>query len=124
MCRSDKKDFQCLSQLDDMADVDDIQWQEDFKVRVSSGFDRLVAFAATELNRRSIEEERASPKREIPPYVPDSYRHHMKKDDVRKMKSDRDYASELSNERRMRMMIEENRKSKHHLPHHHQQQDE
>lgn len=102
-----------------MADVDDIQWQEDFKVRVSSGFDRLVAFAATELNRRSIEEERVSPKREIPPYV-EHYRasHHMKKEDARKMKSERDYASELSNERRMRMMIEENRKSKHHLPHH------
>lgn len=107
-----------------MADDDDIQWQEEFKVRVSSGFDRLVAFAATELNRRSIEEERVSPKREIPPYV-DHYRpsHHMKKEDVRKMKPERDYASDLSNERRMRMMIEENRKSKHHLQHH-QQQDE
>lgn len=103
-----------------MADVDDVQWQEDFKVRVSSGFDRLVAFAATELNRRSIEEERVSPKREIPPYV-EHYRaphhSHMKKEDARKMKSERDYV-ELSNERRMRMMIEENRKSKHHLPHH------
>lgn len=109
--------------LDDMADVDDVQWQEDFKVRVSSGFDRLVAFAAGELNRRSIEEERVSPKREIPPYVEHyraSHHSHMKKEDARKMKSERDYASEMSNERRMRMMIEENRKSKHHLPHHQQ----
>lgn len=107
-----------------MADDDDIQWQEEFKVRVSSGFDRLVAFAATELNRRSIEEERLSPKREIPPYVDHYHRpsHHMKKEDVRKMKPERDYASDLSNERRMRMMIEENRKSKHHLQH--QQQDD
>jgi hypothetical protein len=112
-----------------MADDDDVQWQEEFKVRVSSGFDRLVAFAATELNRRSIEEERVSPKREIPPYVdhyhhhPRPTHHHLKKEDVRKLKPDRDYASDLSNERRMRMMIEENRKSKHHLPHHHQQDD-
>lgn len=114
-----------------MADDDDVQWQEEFKVRVSSGFDRLVAFAATELNRRSIEEERVSPKREIPPYVEhyrsshqQSQQQHMKKEDLRKMKSERDYASDLSNERRMRMMIEENRKSKHHLQHHHHQQDD
>ncbi|KAL7039033.1 hypothetical protein ACKWTF_009773 [Chironomus riparius] len=99
---------------DDMGDDDDIQWQEEFKVRVSSGFDRLVAFAATELNRRSVEEGNVSPKREMS-YV-DYRSSHMKKEDVRKMKTDRDYPADLSNERRMRMMIEENRKSsKHHL---------
>lgn len=99
---------------DDMGDDDDIQWQEEFKVRVSSGFDRLVAFAATELNRRSVEEGNVSPKREMS-YV-DYRSSHMKKEDARKMKTDRDYPADLSNERRMRMMIEENRKSsKHHL---------
>lgn len=99
---------------DDMGDDDDIQWKEEFKVRVSSGFDRLVAFAATELNRRSVEESNVSPKREIS-YV-DYRSSHMKKEETRKMKTDRDYPADLSNERRMRMMIEENRKSsKHHL---------
>jgi hypothetical protein len=95
-----------------MGDDDDIQWPEDFKVRVSSGFDRLVAFAATELNRRS--DESVSPKREMS-YV-DYRSSHMKKEDTRKMKNERDYPADLSHERRMRMMIEENRKSsKHHL---------
>lgn len=94
-------------------DDDDIQWPEDFKVRVSSGFDRLVAFAATELNRRS-EEGCVSPKREMS-YV-DYRTSHMKKDDSRnKMKNEREYPADLSNERRMRMMIEENRKSNKHM---------
>ncbi|KAG5680076.1 hypothetical protein PVAND_009603 [Polypedilum vanderplanki] len=98
---------------DDMGDDDDIQWPEDFKVRVSSGFDRLVAFAATELNRRSDENCVSPPKREMS-YV-DYRSSHMKKEDTRKMKNERDYPADLS-ERRMRMMIEENRKSsKHHL---------
>jgi hypothetical protein len=97
-----------------MGDDDDIQWPEDFKVRVSSGFDRLVAFAATELNRRSDESSVSPPKREMS-YV-DYRSSHMKKEDTRKMKNERDYPADLSNERRMRMMIEENRKSsKHHL---------
>lgn len=100
-----------------MGDDDDIQWQEEFKVRVSSGFDKLVAFAATELNRRSVEEVNIniSPKREMVSYV-DYRSSQMKKEESRKMKTERDYPADLSNERRMRMMIEENRKSsKHHL---------
>jgi hypothetical protein len=80
---------------------DDIQWQEDYKVRVSSDFDRLVAFA-TEMNKSRD----TSPKREIGPA---DYRHsQMKKDETRKMKNE--IPSDLSSERRMRMIEESNRK--------------
>jgi hypothetical protein len=104
-----------------MGEDDDVQWQEEFKDRVSSGFDRLVAFAATELNRRSIEETNVSPKHEMQPYA-DYRTTNMKKEEQRKMKSERDsfhnhhHPADLRNERRMRMMFEEqNRKSsKHH----------
>lgn len=99
---------------DDMDD-DDIQWQEEFKVRVSSDFDRLVAFA-TEMNKT----RETSPKREMDTGPPQmgygDYRSHMKKDDSRKMKNEKshDYPADLSNERRIRMMMDEqNRKSKH-----------
>lgn len=87
----------------------------EFKNRVSSGFDRLVAFA-TEMNKSRD----ASPKRELeqapPQMMYGDYMHHMKKDESRKMKSDkpRDFPADLSNERRIRMMMEEqSRKSKH-----------
>lgn len=79
----------------------------EFKNRVSSGFDRLVAFA-TEMNKsRDV-----SPKLEQgppPQMMYSEYMHHMKKDETRKMKSDkpRDYPADLSNERRIRMMMEE-----------------
>lgn len=97
-------------------DDDDIQWQEEFKVRVSSDFDRLVAFA-TEMNKT----REASPKREMEQAPPQmsygDYRPHMKKDEPRKMKSEKvhEYPADLSNERRIRMMRmeEQNRKSKH-----------
>lgn len=79
---------------------DDIQWQEDYKVRVSSDFDRLVAFA-TEMNKSRD----TSPKREIT--GPADYRH-MKKDEQRKMKNE--IPADLSSERRMRMIEESNRK--------------
>lgn len=78
---------------------DDVQWQEDYKVRVSSDFDRLVAFA-TEMNKSRD----TSPKRESGP--PD-YRH-MKKDETRKMKNE--IPADLSSERRMRMVEDSNRK--------------
>lgn len=96
-------------------DDDDVQWQEEFKVRVSSDFDRLVAFA-TEMNKT----RETSPKREMDTGPPQmgygDYRTHMKKDDSRKMKNEKshDYPADLSNERRIRMMMDEqNRKSKH-----------
>jgi hypothetical protein len=81
---------------------DDIQWQEDYKVRVSSDFDRLVAFA-TEMNKSRD----TSPKRETGPA---DYRHsHMKKDEeTRKMKNE--IPADLSSERRMRMIEESHRK--------------
>lgn len=92
-------------------DDDDIQWQEEFKVRVSSDFDRLVAFA-TEMNKSRD----ASPPGP-PPMAYGDYRGHMKKDESRKMKNEKgshEYPADLSNERRIRMMMEEqNRKSKH-----------
>lgn len=101
--------------IDDIDD-DDIQWQEEFKVRVSSDFDRLVAFA-TEMNKTRGE---SPPKREMDAGSQQmgygDYRTHMKKDDSRKMKSEKshDYPADLSSERRIRMMIDEqNRKSKH-----------
>lgn len=86
----------------------------EFKNRVSSGFDRLVAFA-TEMNKSRD----ASPKREMeqaPQMMYSDYMHHMKKDEPRKMKNDkpRDYSADMNNERRIRMMMEEqSRKSKH-----------
>lgn len=94
---------------------DDIQWQEEFKVRVSSDFDRLVAFA-TEMNKT----RETSPKREIDSgpqqmnYGGD-YRSHVKKDETRKMKNEKphDYPADLSNERRIRMMMEEQSRKKH-----------
>lgn len=76
-------------------DMDDVQ--EDYKVRVSSDFDRLVAFA-TEMNKSRD----TSPKRES---GPSDYRH--MKDETRKMKHE--IPADLSSERRMRM-IEESRK--------------
>jgi hypothetical protein len=81
------------SNTDDMDD----DMQEDYKVRVSSDFDRLVAFA-TEMNKSRD----ASPKRES---GPSDYRH--MKDEARKMKHE--IPADLSSERRMRM-IEESRK--------------
>lgn len=97
-----------------MDDDDDVQWQEEFKDRVSSDFDRLVAFA-TEMNKTRD----SSPKREMDPGPPQmaygDYRSHMKKDDSRKMKNEKshDYPADLSNERRIRMIMEEQRKNKH-----------
>lgn len=94
-------------------DDDDIQWQEEFKVRVSSDFDRLVAFA-TEMNKTRD----TSPKREIDSGPPQmgycDYRSQFTKDE-RKMKSEKphDYPADLSSERRIRMMMEDSRKSKH-----------
>lgn len=98
---------------------DDIQWQEEFKVRVSSDFDRLVAFA-TEMNKT----RETSPKRERETdpgpqqmsYGGDYRSHsHVKKDDSRKMKSEKshDYPADLSNERRIRMIMEEQSRKKH-----------
>ena len=74
----------------------DDDMQEDYKVRVSSDFDRLVAFA-TEMNKSRD----TSPKRESG----QDYRH--MKDEARKMKHE--IPADLSNERRMRL-IEESRK--------------
>lgn len=102
-------------------DEDDAQWKEDFKVRFSSDFDRLVAFA-TEMNKSRD----PSPKREA---EQSSYHHneyhqhhrtstHIKKDESRKMKSEknheRDYPADLSHsDRRIRMMMEEQSRGKH-----------
>lgn len=112
---------------------EEIQWQD----RVSSGFDRLVAFA-TELNknRRSMEDgdsDRMSPKREDDgrghQNIYDNYKqqpsHNMKKD---KMKVDKQqdnhramemsaYAVDMQNEaerRRAMLMLGDNRKNKQH----------
>lgn len=114
---------------------EEIQWQD----RVSSGFDRLVAFA-TELNknRRSMEDgdsDRMSPKREDDggrghQNIYDNYNkqqpsHNMKKD---KMKVDKQqdnhramemsaYAVDMQNEaerRRAMLMMSDNRKNKQH----------
>ena len=91
-------------------DEDDVQWKEEFKVRVSSDFDRLVAFA-TEMNK--TREPSPGPPPQMSGYG--DYRQHMK-DESRKMKSEKshDYPADLSNERRLRMMMEEqSRKNKH-----------
>lgn len=87
-------------------DDDDVQWKEEFKVRVSSDFDRLVAFA-TEMNKT----REPSPG---PQMAYGDYRH--MKDESRKMKNEKphDYPADLSNDRRLRMMMEEqSRKNKH-----------
>lgn len=92
-------------------DEDESQWKDDFKVRFSSDFDRLVAFA-TEMNKPRD----ASPKREIEPPQMSSYndyRPHIKKDESRKMKSEKshsleDYPADLAPSKRLiRMMMEE-----------------
>lgn len=90
-----------VHKIDDMDD--DIQWQEDYKVRVSSDFDRLVAFA-TEMNKSRD----TSPKRETGPADYNSRHSHMKKDETRKMKNE--IPADLSSERRMRMIEESGRK--------------
>lgn len=113
-------------------DEDDAQWKEDFKVRFSSDFDRLVAFATnvSEMNKSRD----PSPKRELEQPFHNDYHHrasgeyhhqhhqhhhnhhhhrtHIKKDESRKMKSEksheRDYPADLTHsERRIRMMMEE-----------------
>lgn len=93
-------------------DDDDSQWKDDFKVRFSSDFDRLVAFA-TEMNKP----REPSPKREIEPMqmsgYHNDYRPHIKKDESRKMKSEKshgheDYPADLTPSKRLiRMMMEE-----------------
>lgn len=98
--------FLIKHQLWDDIDEDDVQWQEEFKVRVSSDFDRLVAFA-TEMNKTRPD---VSPKRESEAYVGD-YRSHIKKDESRKMKNEK--VLEPYPERRIRMMMEEQSRNKH-----------
>lgn len=96
-------------------DEDDVQWQEninqEFKVRVSSDFDRLVAFA-TEMNKSSNQ----SPKREMdhkPPHG--DHRSYMRGDEPMplKIESGHDFPTDLSKERRFRMMMEEQMKNRH-----------
>lgn len=106
------------SSLTDDIEEDDVQWQEEFKVRVSSDFDRLVAFA-TEMNKsRDI-----SPKRETnmePQQIGfNDYRSHIKKDDFRKMKNEtpHGYPADLSNERRNRIIMEDHNRINKHLEH-------
>lgn len=63
--------------LTDDTEEQDIQWQEEFKVRVSSDFDRLVAFA-TEMNKT----REMSPKWEDQQMLPyGDYRNYLKKPD-------------------------------------------
>lgn len=100
--------FLYLHRLTDDIDDDDIQWQEEFKVRVSSDFDRLVAFA-TEMNKT----RETSPKRDMDSGQPQmsfsDYQSHIKKDELKKIKNENthDYSADLSNERRIRMMMSE-----------------
>lgn len=107
--------FFLISCLADEMDDDESQWKDDFKVRFSSDFDRLVAFA-TEMNKQPRGERDASPKREMEPSpmsgYHNDYRPHIKKDESRKMKSEKnnhdDYPADLSPSKRLiRMMMEE-----------------
>lgn len=95
-------------------DDEAVPWQD----RVSSDFDRLVAFA-TELHKTRRPEGEVSPKRERETdsgghhhnmSYHDDYKQHMKKDD-RRMKNEREYPANLSQP--SRMMQDNRAKSKH-----------
>lgn len=87
---------------------EDIQWHEEFKVRVSSDFDRLVAFA-TEMNKPN----QASPKREIDTVHKSQaslsdHRAHLNSIDSMQMKIENvhEYPTDLSRNERFKMMME------------------
>lgn len=92
-------------------DDDDIQWQEEFKVRVSSDFDRLVAFA-TEMNKSNNSEVAAKREMDLKPQVPMGG--YMRNEETMQMKTEsfHDFPTDLSKEKRYRMMMENQMKSR------------
>lgn len=97
-----------------MDEEDNLQWQEEFKVRVSSDFDRLVAFA-TEINKTRD----SSPKRETDMMGSQQYtdfRSRTRIDESGKMKTEKShvYPADMTNEKQNRMLIDEqSRMTKH-----------